>query len=338
MTDSMAHIEEELEVTRARMDDRLTELRARLTPGQLLDDALDYVRASGGSEFGNNLMTSVRNNPLPVAITGIGLAWLMISGTSGTSRSPEAPDRKFPDDWTDKSLDTRLAEAEGSIKRGSDEPEQVWRDRLNAARGAVLGLAQQTGETAESFGQRITDKIDRARQSVRRGIHDAQDYAAAAVGSVSGAASQISDQLTGGKGVKEAGGQLVATVSGNPLLLGALALGLGALLGAVIPQSETEEEALEGVADKVRETARAVAHEAADRGAAVAGTVMEEAEAIARAHGLSPDSSVGEIVEQAKSGELAEVAEDVGRGALNAAESSISGDGSKDRPTRANDE
>jgi hypothetical protein len=299
MTDSTAHIEGELEVTRARMNHRLTELRARLTPGQLLDDALDYVRASGGPEFGQNLMASVRNNPLPVAITGIGLAWLMISGTSGTSGSPEAPRRRFPDDWTETSLDTRLAEAEGSIKRGNDEPEHVWRDRLNAARGAVVGLAQQTGETAESFGQRITDEIDRARQYVRRGVHDAQDHAAAAIESVTGAANQVSDRLTGGKGVKEAGGQLVAAVSGNPLLLGALALGLGALLGAVIPQSDTEEEALEGVAGKVRETARAVAHEAADRGAAVAGKLMEEAEASARDHGLSTDASPGEIVEQA---------------------------------------
>src|SRR5262249_37575354 len=151
MTDSTARIEEELEVTRARMDTRLTELRERLTPGQLLDDALDYVRTSGGPEFGQNLMASVRNNPLPVAITGIGLAWLMISGARGTVTSPRAT-QEFPDDWSGKSLDTRLAEVDKGVRRADEEPEHVWRDRLNAARGSVVGLAQQTGETADSFG------------------------------------------------------------------------------------------------------------------------------------------------------------------------------------------
>jgi hypothetical protein len=98
MTDSTAHIEEELKVTRARMDHRLGELRERLTPGQLLDDAVDYFRTSGGLDFGRNLMASVRDNPLPVAVTGIGLAWLMLSGANGSvasrDRSADAPSRR----------------------------------------------------------------------------------------------------------------------------------------------------------------------------------------------------------------------------------------------------
>ena len=98
MTDSTAHIEEELKVTRARMDHRLGELHERLTPGQLLDEAVEYFRTSGGVDFGRNLMASVRDNPLPVAVTGIGLAWLMLSGANGSvasrDRSADAPSRR----------------------------------------------------------------------------------------------------------------------------------------------------------------------------------------------------------------------------------------------------
>jgi hypothetical protein len=92
----------------------------------------------------------------------------------------------------------------------------------------------------------------------------------------------------------------------------------------VIPQSETEENALEGVTAKVRDKVEAVAQQAIDRGTAVAEHVAEQAEASARAHGLSRDTSLGEIVEQAGSGELADAAENVGRDALNAAEQSLS--------------
>ena len=78
-TTEQDHIERGLERTRARMDNRLTELQARLSPGQVLDDLMDYFRGSEGADFTRNLMDSVRNNPLPAALTGIGLTWLMAS-------------------------------------------------------------------------------------------------------------------------------------------------------------------------------------------------------------------------------------------------------------------
>src|SRR4029077_6738720 len=85
MTDSTTRIEDDLRVTRDRMDGRLTELQEHLTPGQILDDVMGYFRDSQSGDFGRNLMTSVRNNPLPAAITGIGLAWLMVSGSGVTA-------------------------------------------------------------------------------------------------------------------------------------------------------------------------------------------------------------------------------------------------------------
>ena len=119
MTDSTTRIEDDLRVTRARMDGRLTELQEHLTPGQILDDVMAYFRDSGGGDFGRNLMTSVRNNPLPAAVTGIGLAWLMVSGSGGTAGNgvhsrPSPRNAPSPDstDWGDEDLDLRLSDAE----------------------------------------------------------------------------------------------------------------------------------------------------------------------------------------------------------------------------------
>ena len=92
MTDStveQAQIERGLERTRARMDSRLSELQERLSPGQIIDDLMGYVRGSEGADFIQNLMTSVRSNPIPAALTGIGLAWLMASNSHPGAGSPK---------------------------------------------------------------------------------------------------------------------------------------------------------------------------------------------------------------------------------------------------------
>ena len=73
-------IMDEMERTRAEMDTTLTAIELRLSPGQLFDQGLHYLRSSGGAEFFSNLGGSAKQNPMPVALVGIGLAWLMASG------------------------------------------------------------------------------------------------------------------------------------------------------------------------------------------------------------------------------------------------------------------
>jgi len=71
---------DEMARTRAEMDGTLTAIEQRLSPGQLFDQGLDYLRSSGGAQFFSNLGDSAKQNPMPVALVGIGLAWLMASG------------------------------------------------------------------------------------------------------------------------------------------------------------------------------------------------------------------------------------------------------------------
>ena len=108
-----------------------------------------------------------------------------------------------------------------------------------------MGVAREAGETAESFGQRIADAIGKAKQSVMGKVHDMQDRASDAGGQVSAMAQQAGDTGRSRKSKGEGGRQQNhCTMGDNPLLLGAVALGFGALLGALIPQSEQEEAAL----------------------------------------------------------------------------------------------
>ena len=70
----------EIDRTRGEMDRTLSEIEHRLTPGQLVDQGIDYLRHSGANEFVQNLGGTAKQNPMPLALVGIGLAWLMALG------------------------------------------------------------------------------------------------------------------------------------------------------------------------------------------------------------------------------------------------------------------
>ncbi len=73
---SPAEIEREVEQTRSNVSSTLDELRSKLKPSQMMDEvvgeAVDWVKGSGGTEFARNLGATVRDNPLPVLLIGAG--------------------------------------------------------------------------------------------------------------------------------------------------------------------------------------------------------------------------------------------------------------------------
>ncbi|MCW5661044.1 MAG: DUF3618 domain-containing protein [Burkholderiaceae bacterium] len=72
-------IQAEIERTRGELDRTLSALEERLTPGQLVDQAYGYLRRSGARQYFEHLGESVRRDPIPLALVGIGLAWLMVA-------------------------------------------------------------------------------------------------------------------------------------------------------------------------------------------------------------------------------------------------------------------
>src|SRR3981081_2178091 len=79
--------ERETEEERARISETLEELRARMTPGHVVDRLVDYATDSSGGMFFRNLRQQAVDNPVPVALVGAGIAWLAISGRQRDSTS-----------------------------------------------------------------------------------------------------------------------------------------------------------------------------------------------------------------------------------------------------------
>ena len=89
MVSQSEQFEREAEETRWQLAGTLEELRDRMTPGRVVDQLIDYTRDGPAAEFLRNLGREVRENPMPLVLIGIGIAWLMLA-SSRTSRAAVA--------------------------------------------------------------------------------------------------------------------------------------------------------------------------------------------------------------------------------------------------------
>ena len=79
-------LEREAEQTRSRLLGNLEELRASMTPGQVVDQLADYTKVNAG-DVARNLRDRAAQNPLPVVLIGAGIAWLMLGGRASFNGS-----------------------------------------------------------------------------------------------------------------------------------------------------------------------------------------------------------------------------------------------------------
>lgn len=304
-------IERDLAATRARMDHRLEELQDKLSPGQIVNDALAQLTGGDGAHFTRELVGRLKANPLPALLTGIGLAWLMASNNRpipAARLSSREPD-----------LYARLRAVEAKVTRRPDEHADDHAGRLDEARGKVLGIARDASDTAASYSQRIKDAVSAAARTARETAHD---LTATASDTAHDLANQT--QRRGAAAQKRIGtmtrstGNAFSSLGHNPLALGALAAVAGLVAGALIPTSEEEEHALGGTADRLRRAGRGLAQDVADRGGRIASETLGAVKDSADAHGLTAGKPMGEVVADLRSGALGDAVKQVAGEAVDA--------------------
>ena len=301
-------IERDLQQTRSRLDSRLSELGKRLSPGQIVDEGLELLRTREGIDFTRNLGVAVRERPIPVALVGIGLAWLMSGARDPTAHrasSVHTTRVRPPQD----DLMTRAWNAGQSVVRQTGESDTDYRSRVTEARGKVLGVARSAQETAESYADRVQEALFAARDRISDAISGATDRISSMGASLGDAMQSASDRVTGtahdlrdqasslgsqiadqgrrlsdaasygarraGYTARDSGSGLVATLGDNPVLLGAIGMAVGALLGALLPPTEIEREYLGDTAHDAREAVQGVVQEVVGRGSEVVQAAVE---------------------------------------------------------------
>lgn len=156
-------IQAEIEHTRSEMDSTLRQIEQRLNPRHLMDQGVEYLRNSGGKEFVTNLRGSVKDNPLPVTLVGIGLAWLMATSRNTGHRAESG-----------MSTQKLSSAAQGASQRLSSTA-QAARERVS-----------RLGESARGLGESARQRAQQARGGYERIVQE-QPLALGALGLAIGA-------------------------------------------------------------------------------------------------------------------------------------------------------
>ena len=97
MTRDTSDIEREVEVRRHEVERTLDALRAKLSTGEIVESVTRSVANAGntGNEVAGTLGRQIKENPLPVVITGVGLALLIAGQAKPRAPQPaDSPNRK----------------------------------------------------------------------------------------------------------------------------------------------------------------------------------------------------------------------------------------------------
>lgn len=266
---SPAEIEEDIVETRAELGELLDALERKLAPRQLLERGIDMVKDTVSGE-GGGLRDTLRNHPLPLALIGMGIGWILMS--PGTR--------------------TRIGEYGGAVK-----------DR-------VSGALHEAGEKAGELAGQVRDKVARARAPeaaattpyptemagyayARQKSDEAMEKARAAAGK---AQSTLQDNVEraqqagktawrragryaedAGQRLSQAGDRFTELMESHPLAVGALGFLAGAVAALLLPRSEIEERLVGPVGEELREKAASVGREAVERAQHVAERAIDTA-------------------------------------------------------------
>jgi hypothetical protein len=340
---SAAEIEREVQQSRAEVEQTLDQIQERLSPGQLLDQAYGYFRGGSGAEFARNFGNTIVENPVPVTLLGVGLAWMIFSGQRATSRSP-ARDRRA--DWDD---DEDVYEDEPYVYRDTPYTGETYEPgalseappRSAYASGLDEGTAQgehapspgeRNSDAGHRVGERMSEMGQRAKEASRAAGQRAGELGASTGERVSDAGARVADATdrfrrrsrAAGAGAYRYGRRAqqgaLRTISEHPLMLGALGLAIGAALGAAVPPSETEDELMGEAGHALKHRAAAAAREQSARVRKAAGAAYQAASEEAEEQGLTPEAA------QEAASSVVDKAGHVASAAVSAAEKSASTD------------
>lgn len=254
-------LEREIDQQRDMIGEIISALENRLSPGDIVERVLRAGNGSGG-EFARNLGSVVRANPMPTLLTTAGLAWLYASrrDTAPVDQSSSRYDRDYTSSGATSTSSTNSDRVEG---HGSgDSLRDKAAHKASDLKDGISDRASHLHEGASHMRETASEKWSDAKDTVGEKAHHA-------AGSVR---HQAHRARTGFSDLME----------DNPLVIGAIALGIGALLGAALPTTGQEDELMGETGDKLRSKAGEAKDALRDKGREVAQAAREKGKEAAR--------------------------------------------------------
>jgi len=154
-----AELQREIEMQRGRVESTIDQIQEKLSPGQLVDELMAYTKGGGG-EFVSSLQRNITANPLPVALLGVSLAWLMAKPATASSSSSETSTIR-----TDRHWDDSINANRGYT--GNATPYDVEDDGDYPVTIITGDSLQRLGHTKDEQGRTISEFADDAGKKFR---------------------------------------------------------------------------------------------------------------------------------------------------------------------------
>jgi ElaB/YqjD/DUF883 family membrane-anchored ribosome-binding protein len=234
----------EIAGTRSELAVTVEELGERLDPSNIADMAKDRVKeatignietkvndvttaasdfASDASrtaqEAGSGLVETIKQNPIPAAMAGIGIGWLLMNRRSGTSSN-------WSGSWS------------GDRYRAGSWDSRAIPSGHRMSGGGIGDKASELGDKASELGDRAAE----IPNQIGRRAEDASQAVGEAVSNFGDSASQKASM------VQQSAGDVVSqaqrAIESNPLAFGAIAVAVGAAVGLALPSTDAEKRVM----------------------------------------------------------------------------------------------
>jgi ElaB/YqjD/DUF883 family membrane-anchored ribosome-binding protein len=278
-----------IEQTRAEMTGTIDAIQEKLSPDRLKEQAKEMVRGAtvGRAEefvssagqtakgLGYDMLETIKQNPLPAALAGIGIGWLLMKNNSTQGRPQyyrQGHDRY--DTYYGGSYGPSY-DRYGYTNTGYDSggPQQKVGDMANQAQQTVSRVAADAG-----------DKVGQVTGQVGDTVGQMTDQVGDKVGQVGDKVGQIGDQAQYKAG--QATDWFQRTLMENPLAVGAVGAAIGAALGLLLPETPQEHQIMGQARDNfvnkaqttVQDTVQKVQHVAEQATKEATDTAQREAQ------------------------------------------------------------
>lgn len=240
-----AHTRVELAATLEALDLKLS----NLTANHLVEKGFNMIRDSlNGSDGINRGLDAVRANPIPIALIGIGAAWLVASNTGVVDKIAQS-------------------ERVGAARQRVADMASDIGNRAGSLASDVVGKVGIGGSgTERPLGETGNPLVDESGRGAASGwVHQASDMAQGAMRSVrdSSIVNRVGDFA--GDGTARIADQLGDAFERNPLIVGAVGLLAGALIAALLPSTRMEDELLGSTRDQLWDKAETAGQDAISR-------------------------------------------------------------------------
>lgn len=238
MTNETDKIEQDINRSRTALNDTIERLGGKLSPGQIVDEAMGLVQGQFG-QLAGNVGKQVRDNPLPLLLIGAGVGLMVMNQLQHKNDAPKLSE----DDWRAEHHFRKIEHIRANTPKAADETDDAYGMRLHGEHARALDIKQMAGEAYDAFQARVTRTIE----GLERRAANVRDTVS---GGLSKAGAYVSDQARHvGDMASDAKHQAGDLYTQNPLAAGAIGVAIGALLGSLAPLSSLERAKLQGVAD-----------------------------------------------------------------------------------------